>query len=266
MSNIRPDVQDIAMLHRIFGWHVVPWTDAFCEAVSRLESQPRTVLEIGASRLSAPSLFFLRRGAVVDVTCYAETEVPALKAFCDLICGQYDLPMPTIRVHDAFAATEQTYDVIILKGVLGGLDRHHDLEVFSKVIKRLLGNLAENGRLIILDKGWCSPVHNLLLQRFGDAGGNNWHYFSQKELDLLSGHDNPPEVIWKGFTSAGTMPFKGLQRFADWLDSRLFNRFLSRKGTVFAALYRQSRAQRARTTEANNHTERIADIDKQPSR
>ena len=247
MSNIRPNERDIAMLHRIFGWHVIPWTDAFCEAVSRLEVTPRTVLEVGASRLSAPSLFFLRGGASVEVTCYAETEAPALTAFCETICQEYGLPVPTIRVHDAFSATERKYDVIILKGVLGGLDRDHNLDVFSRAIERSLGNLSENGRLIILDKGWCSLVHNVFLQRFGDAGGNNWHYFSQKELKSLSSPDNPPQVIWKGFTSAGTMPFKGLQRLTDWLDTRLFNRFLSTKGTVFAALYSGNQAQTGAT-------------------
>ena len=242
MSNLKPNVQDTAMLHRIFGWHVIPWTDAFCEAVGRLDIQARTVLEVGASRRSAPSLFFLRKGASVDVTCYADQEVPALKAFCEEICKEFGLPMPNIRTHDVFSATKQTYDVIIMKGVLGGLSRHHDLNVFSKAIECCLGNLSENGSLIILDKGWCSPVHNLLLQRFGFAGGKHWHYFTHKELDSLCSHVDRPQVIWKGFASPGIMPFKPLQRFADFLDTRMFNRFLSQKGTVFAAVYRHNRA------------------------
>jgi hypothetical protein len=262
---MRPNGEDIAMLHRIFGWHVIPWTDAFCEAVSRLAIQPRTVLEVGASRLSAPSLFFLRKGASVDVTCYADNELPSLKAFCENICQEYGLPMPAISTHDVFSATKQTYDVVILKGVLGGLDRNHNLQVFAKAIECCLGNLSENGSLIILDKGWCSPLHNVLLQRFGDAGSHSWHYFSHTELGSLSGHGNPPQVIWKGFASVGTMPFKGLQRFADFLDTRIFNRFLSQKGTVFAALYSNNRAQRISTPEADTPTEHVGDMDKQIS-
>jgi len=263
MSNLKPGGQDIAMLHRIFGWHVIPWTEAFCEAVGRLEIQPRTVLEVGASRRSAPSLFFLRKGASVDVTCYAETEIPGLKTFCEDICKEYSLPMPNIATHDVFSATRQTYDVVIMKGVLGGLSRNHDLQVFSRATECCLGNLSENGRLIILDKGWCSPMHNLLLQRFGFAGGKHWHYFTHKELDSLSGHVNRPQVIWKGFASPGIMPFKGLQRFVDFLDTRMFNRFLSRKGAVFAALYSKNRAQRVRTGEADTLTEHMVDRDKQ---
>lgn len=237
MSNIQPNAQDIAMLHRIFGWHAVPWTDVFCEAVSRLETQPRTILEVGASRLSAPSLYFLRKGGSVDVTCYADEELPSLRAFCKSICEEYGLPMPSIRTHDVFSATGQTYDVVLLKGVLGGLDRNHNLSEFSRAIDCCMGMLSDKGRLIILDKGWCSPVHNVLLRRFGNAGRGNWHYFSQEELDSLSPAGNRPQVIWKGFASVGTMPSKGLQRFADLLDARIFNRFLSQKGTVFAALY-----------------------------
>lgn len=237
MSNLKPNAEDIVLLHRIFGWHAIPWTDAFCDAVSRLETQPHTVLEVGASRLSAPSLYFLRKGASVDVTCYADEEVPSLKAFCKSICEEYGLPVPPIRTHDVFSVTGQTYDVVILKGVLGGVDRNHNLNEFSRAIDCCLGMLSEKGRLIILDKGWCSPVHNVLLRRFGNAGSTDWHYFSQKELDSLSRAGTPPLVIWKGFASLGTMPFKGLQQAADFFDTRIFNRFLSQRGTVFAALY-----------------------------
>ncbi|WP_168710142.1 hypothetical protein [Massilia sp. Mn16-1_5] len=234
---MKPNAQDLAMLRRLFGWHAVPWTDVFCEAVSRLETQPRTVLEVGASGVSAPSLYFLSKGAAVDVTCYADDELPSLKAFCKSICEEYRLPMPSVRTHDVFSATRQTYDVVLLKGVLGGLDRNHNLQEFSRAIDCCKGMLSEKGRLIILDKGWCSPVHNLFLRRFGDAGRANWHYFSQEELEALAVNGERPEVIWKGFASVGTMPSKGLQRFADILDTRIFNRFLSQKGTVFAALY-----------------------------
>lgn len=237
MSNMKPNAQDIAMLHRLFGWHAVPWTDVFCEAVSRLNEQPRSILEVGASRLSAPSLYFLSKGASVDVTCYAADELPSLSAFCKSICQEYSLSMPSIRTHDVFSKTGKTYDVVLLKGVLGGLDRSHNLNEFSRAIDSCMRMLSEKGRLIILDKGWCSSVHNVFLRRFGNAGRSNWHYFSQEELESLAVDGKRPVVIWKGFASVGTMPSKRLQRFADLLDTRIFNRFLSQKGTVFAALY-----------------------------
>lgn len=237
MFNIKPNAQDIAMLHRLFGWHAIPWTDVFCEAISRLETQPRTVLEVGASRLSAPSLYFLYKGASVDVTCYADAEVPGLNAFCKSLCDEYGLSTPTVKTHDVFSVTGQTYDVVILKGVLGGLDRNHNLSEFSRAIDCCLGMLSDKGRLIILDKGWCSSAHNALLRRFGNAGSTNWHYFSQEELESLSRGGTPPLVIWKGFASLGTMPFKSLQRIADLLDTCIFNKFLKNNGTVFAALY-----------------------------
>lgn len=245
MSNIEPNAEDVALLHRLFGWHAIPWTDVFCEAVSHLETQPRTILEVGASRLSAPSLHFLRKGASVDVTCYAEGEVPSLKAFCVSVCEEYGLPVPPVRTHDVFSVTGQTYDVVILKGVLGGVDRNHDLKKFSQAVNCCLGMLSEKGRLIILDKGWCSPVHNVLLRRFGNAGSTDWHYFSKEELDSLSCAGNPPIVIWKGFASLGTMPVKGLQQLADFFDTYIFNRFLSQRGTVFAALYSKHGIRRA---------------------
>ena len=252
------------MLHRIFGWHVIPWTDAFCEAVRRLERPPRTVLEIGASRLSAPSLFFLRKGASVDVSCYADTELPALTALCEDICHEYGLPMPAIRTHDVFSATKQAYDVIIMKGVLGGLNRHHDVKVFARAIESCLGNLSENGSLIVLDKGWCSPVHNLLLRRFGDAGGNSWHYFTQRDLDSLSAHGGRPQVIWKGYASPGTMPSRRLQRFADFLDTRFFNRFLAHRGVVFAALYSNNGTKTMGREYVNSPVGQLLDLDGQP--
>jgi hypothetical protein len=51
-----------------------------------------------------------------------------------------------------------------------------------------------------------------------------------KELESLVRDGNPPLVIWKGFASMGTMPFKGLQRIADLLDTAPIQSFPDAEG------------------------------------
>lgn len=238
--SIKLNAQDHIILKRIFGWHTAPWVNAFTEIFDHLSLQPSKILEIGASRYSAPSLFFLykNKSASVDVTCYSANDVQGLKNFCDGFCKDHHIPTPAVKTYDIFSPSDKTYDVILLKGVLGGLDRKHDLKVFSHAIDCCLKLLRPNGYLIIMDKGWCSVFHNFFLRNFGAAGKNNWHYFSQKELKSLACSCSSPLVVWKGFLSLGIMPFNWLQRLIDILDQHIFNSFLLHRGTVFAAIYR----------------------------
>jgi hypothetical protein len=248
--SIELTARDYAMLVRTFGWHAIPWIDAFSEVLSHLNLPPAArVLETGASGHSAPSLFFLAKGMTVEVTCHREEEVPRLKRLCERFCADYDLPLPIVETHDVFSPSLKSYDVILLKGVLGGLDRKHDLRAFSQAIDRCREKLVPGGHLIVLDKGWCSSVHNFFLRRFGAAGKNNWHYFSHDELLAISGQCESPLVVWKGFLSVGVMPFKWLQRWADLSDRYIFNGLLSRGGTVFGAVYRRGRDVHERVAE-----------------
>lgn len=237
---IKLNSHDQAVLKRIFGWHSAPWINAFSEVFDHLSFQPTKVLEIGASRYSAPSMFFLykNKGTTVDVTCYSENEVQELRSFCENFCKENNLSIPSVKKYDIFLPADEMYDVILLKGVLGGLDRKHDLKVFSNAIDCCIKLLRPNGYLIIIDKGWCSIFHNFFLRNFGAAGKNNWHYFSQKELESLAGSCSSPLVVWKGFLSLGIMPFNWLQSLVDILDKYIFNKFLLYRGTVFAAVYK----------------------------
>ncbi len=223
------------ILQRLFGWHVAPWTDAFSAVLERISIHPSKVLEVGASSRSAPSMFFLPRGASVEVTCYQEQEVQQLRQFCQRFCEEHQLPLPSIGTYDIFCPSSNKYDVILMKGVLGGLDRKHDMGVYAKAVNGCLRMLRPGGCLIVIDKGWCSAVHNFILRKFGDAGKNNWHYFSEDELASLT--TRGPLVVWSGFLSLGVMPFRWLQTVVDGLDKYVFNRLLDRRGTVFAALY-----------------------------
>lgn len=236
--HIPPTAKDQVTLHRLFGWHTAPWVDAFSEALKHLDRPPASVLEIGASRHSAPSLFFLSRGATVEVTCHAEDEVEPLRGFCEGFCKDFQLSPPVVKTHDIVSASNKTHDLILLKGVLGGLDRTHDLGVPSRAVENCLDMLNPGGRLLILDKGWCSAAHTFLLRNLGKAGRKNWHYFSERELGSLTNRCRDPRIVWKGFLNIGVMPFMSLQRLAGSLDRAIFDGLLERRGTVFAAVYR----------------------------
>jgi SAM-dependent methyltransferase len=239
---IQPTATDQIILQRLFGWHTVPWIDAFSSALRHIRCKPSRVLEIGAARGSAPSLFFLQKGASVEVTCYQQNEVRELKRFCEAFCRDHGLSVPPVRTHDIFAPIDETYDLILMKGVLGGVDREHNLKAFSRAVECCLRMVRPGGTLLVLDKGWCSSVHNLFLRGFGAAGKYDWHYFTQKELELLASGRRQPVVIWKGCLSVGVMPFGWLQRVADLSDRYLLNHMMGKRGTVFSAIYKKDAA------------------------
>jgi hypothetical protein len=229
--------EDRKILERLFTWHVAPWTEAFSAILPHIGDKPRRVLEIGATGRSAPSMFFLLKGASVEVTCYMEEEMTRLKRYCEGFCREHKLPLPSMRSYDIFAGADKDYDIIFMKGVLGGVNHEHDLKAFARAVNTCLAMLKPGGHLIVMDKGWCSSLHNLMLRGFGAGGKHNWHYFSHSELETLTDRCLPPVVVWRGYLSLGVMPFRWMQNLADVLDRRLFNRRLLRRGAVFAAVF-----------------------------
>ncbi len=234
---------DLALCRRVMGWHTEPFVDVFLEVLRDIDEsvlKDCRVLEIGASRGSAISLFFLFKGSYVDITAQQTSEV---RGITNLVRQETKhLPVDKARVRvfplDANAIPERAeYDIIIMKGVLGGLDRSHDLRRLAGVLVKCSEALKKGGHLIILDKGYASGVHNVLLRRYGAAGRNNWHYFTDSEIKSILPCDGTVSVFWAGFLSIGVMPNKWLQRLVDFTDRAILHNVFKDRGTVFGAVY-----------------------------
>jgi SAM-dependent methyltransferase len=169
----------------------------------------------------------------------------ALRAFTAKVCHRHGIATANLAIRrlDIFdePATRETFDLILLKAVFGGLSRDHDLRVFRQALLACARILNPGGLVLIVDKGWCSGLHTWILKRLGAAGRNHWHYFSQAELKALA-EDAPlaaPTVHWAGFLSLGVAP-RPIQAVLDGLDRCCFNGVLPERGTVFSAVFQKT--------------------------
>jgi len=238
-----------ALLTEALGWHAGPFKAVFTRALGRIAqtfpSGGFRVLEIGASPAAVPSLYFLARGCPVLATHYDPGAGAALRAFTAKVCHRHGIATTNLAIRrlDIFdvPATGESFDLILLKAVFGGLSRDHDLRVFRQALLACARILNPGGLVLIVDKGWCSGLHTWILERLGAAGRHHWHYFSQAELKALA-EDAPlaaPTVHWAGFLSLGVAP-RPIQVVLDGLDRCCFNGVLPERGTVFSAVFQKT--------------------------
>jgi SAM-dependent methyltransferase len=238
-----------ALLTEALGWHAGPFKAVFTRALGRIAqtfpSGGFRVLEIGASPVAAPSLYFLARGCPVLATHFDPGAGAGLRAFTAKVCHRHGIATDNLAIRrlDIFdgAATGETFDLILLKAVFGGLSRNHDMERFRQALLACARILNPGGLVLIVDKGWCSGLHTWILERLGAAGRNHWHYFSQAELLALA-QAVPlaaPTVYWAGFLSLGVAPGP-IQAALDGLDRCCFNGVLPQRGTVFSAVFQKT--------------------------
>jgi hypothetical protein len=243
MSGVTISSGDIDLCTRVMGWHPVPFVDALLDALTQVDERALnggTVLEIGASRKSAVSVFFLLKGSSVDVTGYPPTEVDEISHFVIRETRRLRIDETRVRIFPLDVRTMSSraaYDIIIMKGVLGGLDRHHNLAELTGIVRRCADGLKAGGHLIILDKGYASRMHNFLLRRYGAAGRSSWHYFTETEIRSILPADGTVSVFWAGLLSLGSVASTSLQKLVDFVDHYLLRGLFKHHGTVFAAVY-----------------------------
>jgi len=194
------------------------------------------VLEIGATGKSTLSPFLVARGADATVTCYLESELSPLQDAISRAAKQYCLPTARFHVNraDILALNpESKFDLILLKGVLGGISRRHEIYVFQKAADNCLSILNPNGRLLIIDKGRSFWTVNWMLRHFGAAGRRGWHYFTLNELTPII----TPKGFIAHFAASGIIDFADfgggvLEKTADFLDKYFLEKFVPAKHRV----------------------------------
>ena len=191
-----------SLLEDCCGWNRKLWADALEYAVSALPGDiaGKTALEIGASQRSSVAPAFASQGANAVCSYYGQTAEELERGQLGFVVRKYGLErIPVIELD--INELEGSYDIIVLKSVLGGLCRGNDYEKLGRTVDRLLGHVAENGFLISLDNGYVG-----LFQRFRSlrgAGRNNWTYFtSEAMLASLARHN--PRIRGFGFLNFGT--------------------------------------------------------------
>jgi hypothetical protein len=232
------------LLSRCVCWHVRPHRRVLLDALAAISPSLRfeglNVFEIGATARSAVSPFLVARGACARATCYEASELPKLQEAVALLSQQYGLAPEKLHVDqaDVFALDETVrYDLVLLKDVLGGVNRQHDQAKFKKAVCSLLGVLRDGGHLLIVDKSPSLKIISWILRKWGAAGKRAWHYFTFEELEHLL----PTGASIAAFTARGVLGFGDfgdgtIQRMADFLDEHCLERFVPPKKRVIFSL------------------------------
>lgn len=231
------------LLNKCIAWHVRPHRQVFLEGLATISTSLRfdnlNVLELGATAQSTVGPFLVARGANSTVTCYSKGELSKLDETLWLLAHQYGLARERLRAEraDIFALDQKArFDLVMLKDVLGGVNRQHDQAEFRKAVSNCLSILNPNGHLLIIDKARSLKVIHLILRKLGLAGRNEWHYFTFDELKQLIPR-GPFETVFAahGILSFGDFGSGILQKVADFLDEHCVERLVPlEKRVVFS--------------------------------
>lgn len=181
----------------IFGWNWRTWNEPFVQAIRDCPiSEGLDILEIGAGRLSALSLFFASTNNRILITTYPCKMLDDVR---QLVAQAMSLGGFVAKVEVACMCVKDVvgrYDVIIMKSVLGGIFRighNYSSDVEHLILEIVHKNLKPGGFLITLDNG--KTIFEKLYSNFG-ARKNRWRYF------VPSDFANASRRYYFGFFSA----------------------------------------------------------------
>lgn len=242
------------LLNSCIAWHIRPHREVFLKGLAGISKSLRfhnlNVLELGATARSTLCPFLVARGAKATVACYSEDEIDKIAAILSQLSRRFGLARERFHVTqaDIFDLDQPAkFDLILLKDVLGGVNRQHDQEQFRRAVRSCLSILHPNGRLLIIDKARSFKVIHIILKKLGSAGRNNWHYFTRDEIERLI----PNGFCKTSFAAHGILSFGDfggglLQMVADFLDEHIVEKIVPvQKRVVFQLMC-------AATAKANN--------------
>jgi hypothetical protein len=173
-------------LDEILGWDTRNWSRALeaCEPMLHRE-QGLSALEIGAPPdHGGLSLWMALNGYQVTCSGYGIygpwiNNIDKLKT----IHNQHHVGAQ-INYEEINACNiphNETFDLVILKSVLGGIVRQKDFSIAHQVTDQIYKYLRPGGIVIALENLISTPIHNFLRRRY-TAGSQGWRYFTENEL------------------------------------------------------------------------------------
>ncbi len=179
-------------------WDVRNWTRAldFWERCSRLDLTDKRVLELGG-RNGGLSLWLAEKGARVECADY---DGPTDAAVSLHRGASLRHPVVHSRVDATAINSQEAYDLIVFKSVLGSVGKIDGLRSQEKAMAAIFNALKPNGELWFAENLSASPVHKFLRKTF-IPWGNDWRYITSKELDSMLDQYDFQTTITLGVTA-----------------------------------------------------------------
>ncbi len=176
--------KDYKLLLRCIGWNSRTWAVPISKVFDKtgvLERKSLQVLELGAGRASTLGALFLRNTNHVTVSYFDESTFGQVARRVSTLSEDRDAAYKLRLTQASVLDLHGTYDVIIMKSVLGGVFRTNqskqNINGFIQTI--VANNLSDNGVLISIDNGL--PFYTKLIDKFG-AHSAHWRYFRPREF------------------------------------------------------------------------------------
>ena len=177
------NLNDSRLVRFAFGWNYKSWSHAFKVSNFQLPNRLDRILEIGASRHSMVSLIFDGLASEIVISYYTGEQREGIEQYLASVRQKYHLKSKYVLEQADATTVEGSFDIVIMKSVLGGLFRHDRSTVSdaSDFIGSLVSRTVKpKGLLISIDNG--KSILETPLSRFG-ARKNQWRFFSKSELN-----------------------------------------------------------------------------------
>lgn len=113
----------------------------------------------------------------------------------------------------------ETYDVIIIKSVLGALQNETAIE---KALANVYRNLKKGGRVLFAENSKSTFAHQQFRKKFTDWG-SIWYYFDKDSIQRLFKKFEEVEIQFNGLTAVFGNRV-GMAKFFSRLDKYVFNK------------------------------------------
>ena len=177
----------IKILKKVLGWNARSWSSTLFRAINQNNISTSNILEIGAGHLSAISLLFYKEAEKINISYYPDQyNKDRLYILENTIKEIKNLDECTAKVllsDMSIYEISGTYDLIIMKSVLGGIFRGEKEEKKAEplIMKLISKNLNKNGSLITIDNG--ETIFEKYIKNFGARRGN-WKMFKKSDFPL----------------------------------------------------------------------------------
>ena len=177
------NLNDNRLVRLAFGWNYKSWSHAFRVCNFQLPNRLDRILEIGASRHSMVSLIFDGLASEIVISYYTDEQREGVEQYLASVRQRYHLKSKYVLEQIDATSVEGSFDVVIMKSVLGGLFRQNSSTISD--VPDFIGSLISRtvkpeGLLISIDNG--KSILESTLSRFG-ARKNQWRFFRKSELN-----------------------------------------------------------------------------------
>ena len=177
------NLNDNRLVRLAFGWNYKSWSHAFKVSNFQLPNRLDRILELGASRHSIVSLIFDGLASEIVISYYTDEQREGVEQYLASVRQRYHLKSKYVLEQIDATSVEGSFDVVIMKSVLGGLFRQNsstNSDVTDFIGSLISRTVKPEGLLISIDNG--KSILESTLSRFG-ARKNQWRFFRKSELN-----------------------------------------------------------------------------------